>query len=91
MIRAMSQTDPPLVIEDLVRFGEDRGYERGRNEGLDAGRVELRRSVLELLEARGIEIEPGVRARIATENDLERLRGWIRRAALATSAVEVFE
>src|SRR4051812_46826434 len=33
MVTAMEQANlEPVVIEDLVKFGEDRGYERGRTE-----------------------------------------------------------
>jgi hypothetical protein len=33
MVAAMEQANlQPVVIEDLVKFGEDRGYDRGRTE-----------------------------------------------------------
>jgi hypothetical protein len=45
MIKAMSESDlEPIVIEDLVRFGEDRGFEKGlqqgRVQGIEQGRVQ---------------------------------------------------
>ena len=41
MVTAMEQANlEPVIIEDLVKFGEDRGYERGRLEGKEQGRVE---------------------------------------------------
>jgi hypothetical protein len=88
MIRAMSQLDPPMIIEDLVKFGEDRGMERGMELGIVEG---LRRSILDLFDARGIEADAIALDKIAAENDLERLRSWHRRAAVVASAAEVFE
>lgn len=95
MIRAMTEMDPPLVIEDLVKFGEDRGYERGLNEGLErglneGGRAELRRAIVDLLEARGIALSALDQARIAAENELPRLRSWLRIAAIARAAADLF-
>jgi predicted transposase YdaD len=41
MVTAMEQANlEPVIIEDLVKFGEDRGYERGRLEGEERGRLE---------------------------------------------------
>jgi len=41
MVTAMEQANlEPVIIEDLVKFGEDRGYERGRE---DEDRATLRR------------------------------------------------
>jgi hypothetical protein len=41
MVTAMEQANlEPVVIEDLVKFGEDRGYGRGFDRGFDRGRAE---------------------------------------------------
>jgi hypothetical protein len=119
MIRAMTEMDPPLIIEDLVLFGEDRGYARGLNEGLErglneglerglneglerglnegraigldeGGRAELRRAIVDLLETRGIALSAIELSRIEAEQELPRLRSWLRLAAIARSALEVF-
>jgi hypothetical protein len=112
MIRAMREVDPPLVIEDLVHFGEDRGYERGLNEGLErglneglerglneglerglneGGLAEAHRTLLDLLETRGLSFSPEDRARIDAERDIDVLRAWLRRAVASGSVREVFE
>jgi hypothetical protein len=119
MIRAMTEMNPPLIIEDLVLFGEDRGYERGLNEGLErglneglerglneglergrdegraigldqGGRAELRRAIVDLLETRAIALSAIERARIDGENELSRLRSWLRLSAIARTAADVF-
>ncbi len=98
MVRAMEQANlEPIVIEDLVKFGQDQGFEqgleRGREEGLERGREEgsianARSSLLEVFEARGITLGADERARIDAEPSLDRLRAWFRRALTAASAAE---
>ena len=64
---------------DSARQGELRGEERG----------ELRataRAVLAVLESRGLAVPARVRATIEGSVDLERLRTWLTRAAVAASA-----
>jgi hypothetical protein len=103
MIRAMTEMDPPLIIEDLVYIGEDRGFERGLNEGLErglneglerglneGGRAELRRAIVDLLETHGIALSAIDQERIEAEQELPRLRSWLRLAASAQSAVDIF-
>jgi len=49
MVTAMEQANlEPVIIEDLVKFGEDRGYERGREEE----RVTMRRVLRRVLAMR---------------------------------------
>ncbi len=53
MISAMQQEElEPPIIEDLVRFGRDRGIEIGRGEGIEIGRGEG----IEIGRGEGIEI-----------------------------------
>lgn len=59
----------------------------GRKEGRAEGRAA---SIVELLEARGIPLEPTLRQRITACTDFDVLTQWLRRAATATSADEVF-
>ncbi|HEY6726436.1 MAG TPA: hypothetical protein VI197_20510 [Polyangiaceae bacterium] len=47
-------------------------------------------SVLDVLEARGLSVSDEVRQRVQGSTDLEQLRRWIRRAAVITSADELF-
>jgi hypothetical protein len=83
MIMAMEQANlEPVVIEDLVKFGEDRGDARGQ---LKKARSALRR----VLAARKIVLDARGEARIDACTDVETLDRWLDQAALATSAVEV--
>lgn len=69
-----------------------RGYvAEGRAEGEAAGRAEGEaRAVLAVLEARGVDVADEVRARITGCSDLDQLDAWVRRAATAASAQDLF-
>lgn len=105
MIRALSEADleTPIII-DLVKLGEDMGFEKGREAGFEKGREagfekgreagareELRQAVVGLLAARGIAPTTDQRALIESEQDLERLRAWLIRGATAQSVAQVFD
>lgn len=47
-------------------------------------------ALLVLLEARGLAVSPGLRARVADCTDTEQLRAWLQRAATATETDQVF-
>jgi len=47
-------------------------------------------SILTVLEARGVDVPQAVRERITGCDDLEILHRWLRRAATASSADEIF-
>ena len=90
----------PVVIEDLVRFGEDRGIEKGRLEGLREGLREGRRedwleeerSVLRrVLAVRKLALDVKVDQRIDACTDLDTLRRWVDQAVLAPSAAEALQ
>ncbi len=49
------------------------------------------RDVIEVLEARGLEIPVAVRQRVASCEDIAELERWLRRAAVVKSASELFE
>jgi hypothetical protein len=55
-------------------------------EGQREGRQALADALVAVLKARGLSISPEQGARIEAEADLGRLKDWISRAALATSA-----
>jgi len=62
-----------------------------RTAGLADGRAEDRAaSIVELLEVRGIPVDPPLRQRITACRDYDLLTRWLRRAATATVAEEVF-
>jgi hypothetical protein len=63
-----------------------------RSEGRAEGRVEeLATSILSVLEARGIAVSPEQRQEILRCADLDRLRRWLRQAALAATADEILQ
>jgi hypothetical protein len=76
-----------MFIEDLVRFGRDRGI----TQGIELGRTQgERRALFELLQARGLTPSAEQRSLVDSEHDPERLLAWLRLAATATSTDEVF-
>jgi hypothetical protein len=63
----------------------------GRDEGRAEGRAEDRAaSIVELLEVRGIPLDPPLHQRITSCTDYDVLTQWFRRAATATLAEELF-
>jgi Uma2 family endonuclease len=84
--RALIDNGNPVIAE--VRAQERAA---GRQEGLSEGQRQGQRdAILQVLEARGIELSPHARARILGERDPERLRGWLGCAARCSSAAELF-
>jgi hypothetical protein len=67
-------------------------YKKAKLEGqLEGQALMAAASVLDELEARGLSISDEVRQRVQGSTDLEQLRRWIRRAAVITSADELFD
>ena len=65
--------------------------DEGLAEGLTKGRVADRASsIVELLDVRGIPLDPPLRQRIVACTDYQVLTQWLYRAATATAAEEVF-
>ncbi len=76
--------------------GLDEGIRKGRKEGLKEGRMEGRteqaaKSVLTVLQARGLRVPKAVRERILAQKDPERLKRWLQRAIIVRSAAEVLD
>lgn len=66
------------------------GRDEGRVEGRDEGRVEGEaKTVLAMLEARGIEVTDDVRAQLAERLEVDDVDVWVRRAMTATSAEDL--
>jgi hypothetical protein len=85
MVAAMEQANlEPVIIEDLVKFGEDRGYERGR---LEEERATLRR----VLALRKLGLTADGEARINACMDLATLQRWLDQAVLAATADEALQ
>ena len=99
LMQAMKRADmEPIVIEDLVKFGEDRGFERGIAQGVERGIAQgseqgalqnAKQALIDVLSARGLIANQTQLERIERESNLTRLRSWLRSAAIAASVGEV--
>jgi hypothetical protein len=72
------------VIEDLVKFGEDRGERRGR-------RAEERGTLRRVLALRKLAVSPEQDEQIGACTDLATLRRWLDQAIFALSAAEALQ
>jgi hypothetical protein len=82
MVRAMEQANlEPVVIEDLVKFGEDRGMKKGR-------RAEERGTLRRVLALRKLALSAQQEHQIDACTDLATLRRWLDQAIFAESAAE---
>ena len=82
MVNAMEQVNlEPVVIEDLVKFGEDRGLKKGQRK---ADRAALRR----VLALRKLSLSAEQERRIGACTDLATLERWHDQAVFAESADE---
>ena len=102
MVRAMEQANlEPVVIEDLVKFGEDRGRKRGMKKGLERGleqglkqglergrQAEERETLRRVLALRKLSPSPEEEQQIDACADLATLRRWHDQAIFAGSAAE---
>ncbi|GAA1801625.1 hypothetical protein GCM10009682_24420 [Luedemannella flava] len=82
-LEVLMTTAPHRYQSDFAR----RYFAQGEAKGEAKGEA---RAVLAVLEARGIDVPATARDRIADCTDLDQLDTWIRRAATATTADELF-
>jgi predicted transposase YdaD len=76
--------------EELMKTIGEELIEQGMAKGLAKGRVEgLTRSVLRVLDARGLGVDDQARQRILSCTDLELLEQWLERAATASTLSDV--
>jgi hypothetical protein len=104
MVSAMQRPDlEPVIIEDLVRFGMDQGFEkgvaqglergieqgleRGRNEALEEVRAQLRAA----LHARGMLCTPEEQTQLDSERSLSKLVRWVALAVTAKGVREILD
>lgn len=86
MVMAMEDANmEPVIIEDLVKFGEDRGLRKGRMQGM---RAEERRSLRRVLSLRKITLSPEQEQQIDACKDIETLRRWLDQAVFAETAAD---
>jgi hypothetical protein len=90
MVSAMEQVNlEPVIIEDLVKFGEDRGLKKGLKRGEKKGELKgFRASLQSVLARRMLELSAEQEQRIAACRNLETLRRWLDQAILAGSTAE---
>jgi len=68
-----------------------KGKREGKREGKLEGQLEGRAAdVLEVLDARGIQVTAEIQERVRACQDPEQLRQWLRRAAVVASSDELF-
>ncbi|WP_063934786.1 hypothetical protein [Archangium violaceum] len=68
--------------------GREEGRQEGRQEGLQEGEMI---ALLEVLEARGLQVDEQSRQRIAVCTELKQLKHWLRKAVSVRSVQELFE
>ncbi|MEO0592111.1 MAG: Rpn family recombination-promoting nuclease/putative transposase [Myxococcota bacterium] len=79
------------AAEHLLQQGHDKGREEGRKEGIDTGRLEQQREMLEqALIKRFGDVPSSVKARISDESSLSRLMAWTFNAFDAKTVESVF-
>lgn len=97
LVHAVLPAAARRYLEELVKIGTSE-YEyqsdfvrryvfQGRTEGRTEGRAQ---DVLDVLDARGVDVPDEVRGRVLGCTDLDQLGTWLRRAATAESAGELF-
>jgi hypothetical protein len=86
-LEAMMRSGTYEYQSDFVRRYVFQGRAEGRAQGRAEGEA---KAVLEVLDARGMDVPEDVRARVVGCTDLEQLKSWLRRAATAHSIDEVF-
>ncbi|GLZ16307.1 hypothetical protein Acsp04_65420 [Actinomadura sp. NBRC 104425] len=83
--------DAQAWIAEGIAEGKAQGIAEGKAQGIAEGRIEGEaRSLLLILEARGITVTDEQRQRVLACMDLQRLETWVRRAATISSADELF-
>ena len=86
----LMQIAGPERYEDIMNAAEQL-IEQGRTEGIEKGRTETLRSVIETaLTARGLTLSELGRARLTGCTDIATLNAWVARAITATSEAAVF-
>ena len=97
MVMAMDAANlAPVIIEDLVKYGEDLGIEKGMERGMEKGLEQgiekgVRASLRRVLAARKIVLTPEQEQRIESCTDLQTLHHWLDGAVVALTASEALQ
>jgi hypothetical protein len=81
--RALEAKNTPAILA-MKATSQERGEERGERRALAA-------AVLTVLEGRGLDVPPRVRAALSGSEDLDALRRWLARAVTAASAEDAID
>jgi Uma2 family endonuclease len=84
VLRNLLQREGYESIEAIL----EQGIERGLKQGIEQG---IARSILKLLEGRGLAVDRGVRERIEGCRDAAQLEHWLLRAARVQEARQLFD
>ena len=97
MVMAMDAANlAPVIIEDLVKYGEDLGIEKGIEQGMVKGIEKgmekgVRASLRMVLAARKIVLTQEQEQRIESCSDLRTLHHWLEGAAVASTASDALQ
>lgn len=91
-LRNLLQRRGYASLDDVRGQGKAEGLTEGKAQGLTEGElIGLRGAVLAVLDGRGLPADAAVQARIEQCAEPELLRRWLRRAAVAAAAAEIFD
>lgn len=92
MVDAMAQRNlEPVIIEDLVKYGEEIGFEKGEQTGLDKGELkEARKALRRVLSRKQLFLSSEQEQLIDGCDKLDQLETWLDDAVLASSCDDVF-
>ncbi|GAA1514795.1 hypothetical protein GCM10009677_55010 [Sphaerisporangium rubeum] len=101
--RTLMATQTYTYVSELRAKGREEGRVEGREEGREEGRTEGReegrtegliegeaKSILLMLEVRGLAVTDEQRRRITSCTDTDQLEGWVRRAVTAAGTEDLF-
>ena len=77
--------------EEMIEEGIQKGLEKGLAKGREEGLVRVRGHILQLLTARGVQVDEAARQRILTCTDLDTLDRWFDKALNATTLRDVLD
>ncbi|MFI7002655.1 hypothetical protein [Nocardia sp. NPDC050175] len=89
--RHLMSLDPSFFRSETSQRLREEGRTVGLAEGLTKGKTKaVVRSILDILDARSIEVPPDAHLRITSCEDQDVLRAWLRRSATVPNAADLF-
>jgi hypothetical protein len=91
-LRNLLQRRGYASLDDVRSEGKAEGKTEGKAEGMTEGElIALRGAVLAVLDGRGLLVDAAVQARIEQCAEPALLRSWLRLAAVAAAATDIFD